>query len=87
MLRVYGNGNQVRVKVLRYTVMVTVERELFVRCLLCGHRVRVALSKSNRPLYSCFTKDGGCGCQFYVREEPAYQLFAKKVREAMKEPQ
>jgi hypothetical protein len=65
--------------------MVREERELFVRCLLCGHRVKVALSKSNRPLYSCFTKDGGCGCQFYVREEPAYQLFAKKVKEAMEE--
>lgn len=63
--------------------MVKVGREIFVGCLLCGHRVKVVLSKSNRPLYSCFTKDGGCGCQFYVREEPAYQLFAKKVKETM----
>jgi hypothetical protein len=62
-----------------------VERDLFVNCLLCGHQVKVALSKSNRPFYSCFTRDGGCGCQFFVREEAAYQLFGKKVREVTKE--
>ena len=52
-----------------------------IDCFLCGRAVKVFLSKSNRRFYSCFIKDGGCGCQFYIREDTAFKLLNEKAKQ------